>query len=136
MNELIAVHAPAARIAEVDGLELMLLSVEMWTASVIIHLAATETPLTDRLTAEQKAELERWARDPHRTDLPEMPGALLGRLELTVADDVGTRYQPSSSHAGGNGTEWRALWRFEPGVPEAATRLTVAIGDDSLELAL
>ena len=86
--------------------------------------------------AEQTAELERWARDPHRTDLPELPGAMLGQLDIVVTDDVGTRYEPRSSSAGGNGTEWRALWKFEPGVPATARRLAVAIGGDSLELAL
>jgi hypothetical protein len=136
MNELIAVHAPATRLAEVDGLELMLLSVELWTKSVFVHLAATETALTDRLTAEQKAELDRWAQDPTRSDLPEVPGAMLGRMSLTVADDAGTDYRPSSSQAGGTGTEWRAMWQFEPGVPDSASRLTIAIEDESVDVAL
>jgi hypothetical protein len=136
MNELIAVHAPATRLAEVEGLELMLLSVELWTQSVFVHLAATETPLTDRLSAEQTAELERWALDPTRTDMPEVPGAALSRLELTLTDDAGTRYWPASSSAGGSGTEWRAMYQLEPRVPAGASRLTIAIGEDHVDVPL
>ena len=74
------------------------------------------------------------ARDELRAVLA--PDALLGRIALTITDDVDTMYLPSSSSSGGGETTWRADWRFAPGVPDGASRLTVAIGADRLELEL
>ena len=136
MNELIAVHAPAARLAEVEGVEVLLLSVELWRNGIFVHLAGRESELTDRLLRQHKALMDRWGRDPNPTEVPEQPGEILGRMPLTIADDIGTGYFPHSRSTGGTGTEWRADWQFEPGVPAGASRLTVAIGTDRLELVL
>ena len=103
MNRLVAVHAPAAWLGEV-----LVISVELWTDTVFVHIA------TDR------------------------PGdaVWLNRIPLSLADDAGTTYEPRESSAGGTGTELRGMWRFEPGVPDGAARLTISLGDDSLELTL
>jgi hypothetical protein len=135
-DELVKVLAPGRLLAEVEGVDVLLVSVELWRSHVFLHLAGLQNDLMDRLLREHHALMERWGRDPNPTEPPEQPGAMLGRLDLILADDVGTPYWPCSSSAGGTDAEWRADWRFEPGVPPAATRLTIAIGDDAMELAL
>jgi hypothetical protein len=119
MNRLIAVHAPAATLGDV-----IILSVELWTESIHVHLAPVQTEETDRLTAEHVAS--DFAGDA--------PDAYLGLLDLALADDAGTVYRPTGTAAGGTGTEWRAHWTFAPGYPPDATRLTVTIGDQELVL--
>jgi hypothetical protein len=135
-DELIKVLAPARLLATVEGVEVLLVSVELWRTHVFVHLAGLGNDLMDRLLREHQALMERWGRDPNPSEPPEQPGAMLGRIDLRISDDVGTAYHPSSSSAGGTGTEWRADWTFEPGVPPEATRLTIAIGPDAMELAL
>jgi hypothetical protein len=135
-DELVGVLAPGKLLGEVEGIEVLLVSVELWRTHVFVRLAGLQNDLMDRLLREHKALMERWGRDPNPTEPPEQPGAILGRIDLTLADDAGTQFFPSSTSAGGSDTEWRADWRFEPGVPPTATRLTVAIGSQSLELAL
>lgn len=43
------------------------------------------------------------------------------------------RYQPSHRSAAGTGTEWRSEWKFEPGPPAEATRLTTTLASDGEE---
>ena len=132
VNRLIAVHAPAT----VIGDDLLILSVELWTGGVVVHFARVETEETDRLTAEYTAAMAAWARDDRdAANLPEQPVEGFGD-GFALSDDVGTRFRRNSGHAGGTGAEWRGTWNFVPGVPEQATRLTLAAGDDALELEL
>jgi hypothetical protein len=88
--------------------DVTIISVEIWMKSVFVHLA------TDR----------------------QGDAVWLNRIDLTVADDTGTVYEPRESSAGGTGSEMRAMWRFEPGVPPQASRLTIAIGAEGVEVAL
>jgi hypothetical protein len=130
VNRLIAVHAPA----QVIGEDLLILSVELWTGGVVVHFARVESEETDRLTAEYGAAMAAWARDD-RDPLPEQPVEGFGD-GFALSDDVGTPFRRHSGHAGGTGAEWRGTWHFVPAVPEQATRLTLAVGDDALELEL
>jgi hypothetical protein len=133
-EQLEAVLAPARALADVDGLTVVLLSVELWTSGLFVHLATLRNPLSDELDAEHEASMMHWAatrrddaNEPEKLPPPDQPGERLLRLPLTVSDDVGTRFQPRSRSAGGTGTEWRSQWHFEPGVPRTASRLTIAI---------
>jgi hypothetical protein len=38
--------------------------------------------------------------------------------------------------ASGTGSDWRGQWHLTPAVPDGASRLTIKIGDDAMELAL
>jgi hypothetical protein len=126
-NELTRVLAPAA----VAG-DMLVIAVELWTQTVVVHLARVQGTETDRLMAEYEAAIGAWTAGD---EMPEPPDARIGH-DLAVADDVGTAYEPRTGQSGGSGTEWRALWVFAPGVPDTATRLTISGGGDSLELAL
>jgi hypothetical protein len=129
-----AVLAPAQPLADVGGITVVLVSVELWTSGVFVRLAGLRSALTDELDAEFEGAMTHWgvlATDATSVGAkpppPHQPGERLMRLPLTVSDDVGTSYRSRSRSAGGTATEWRSEWRFEPGVPRDATRLTVAL---------
>jgi hypothetical protein len=132
VNRLVAVHAPA----EVIGDDLLIISVELWTGGVVVHFARVESEETDRLTADYTAAMAAWGRDDRDpANLPVQPVVGFGD-GFKLSDDAGTSFRRDSGHAGGTGAEWRGSWTFVPRVPEHATRLTLALGDDALELAL
>jgi hypothetical protein len=135
-DELRTVLAPATLLAEVEGVEILLLSVELWRSDIRVQLAGLADQLMERRLRQHRELIESWGRDPNPTEPPERPEEMLGRLELTIADDLGTTYLPSSGGYGATDHQWRAEWTFEPGVPAEATRLTIAVGDDAAELAL
>ncbi|HEX7300411.1 MAG TPA: hypothetical protein VF257_15540 [Solirubrobacteraceae bacterium] len=139
-DQLEAVLAPARPLADVDGLTIVLVSVELWTSGLLVRLAALRNALSDELDANYGASMMLWAETrqergpepevPH-VPVPLQPGDRLLRLPLTLFDDVGTRFSSRSRSAGGTGAEWHSEWRFEPGVPQTASRLTIALeGDD------
>jgi hypothetical protein len=111
VSRLIAVHAPVAPLGD-----LLVISVELWDQAIYVHLARLD--------------------DEAGQEVPESPDTGIGR-ELRLTDDLGTPYEQRSGHSGGfPAPVWRAEWQFEPGVPAAAKRLTLSLGDDSLELTL
>jgi hypothetical protein len=129
MNRLIAVHAPAAVLAGDT-----LLSVELWTDCVFVHLARGQTEEMRRVW-EEYVSAEKAARD-RGADVVLPPEFTIGD-DLRLTDDVGTRYERRSGSSGGFPSDpVRALWAFEPGPPEAAAWLVVSLGDESLELLL
>ena len=129
MNRLIAIHAPATALAGDT-----LLSVELWTDCVFVHLARAQTDEMRRQW-DEFAEAAIAARDKG-AEMPHPPNWRIGD-DLRLADDVGTRYEQRTGASGGYPEDpVRATWVFEPGPPDAATRLTVALGGDSVELAL
>lgn len=134
-DALEAVLAPARGLADVDGITVVLVSVELWTNGVFLRFAGLPTGLTDELEADFHDKLEDWAvraKQARKSGAPQPdysgePAGRLLRLPLSITDDVGTSYQACGRSAGGTGMAWRSEWRFEPGVPREARRLTVAI---------
>jgi hypothetical protein len=132
-----AAFAPARALVDADGLTVVLVSVELWTSGVFVRLAGLRSGVTDELDTQYDVSMTQWhERQPAaraaglRPPSPSQPGERLAHLPLWIADDVGTRYDRHGTSAGGTGTEWRAEWRFAPGVPRDATRLTVAVEPD------
>src|SRR4051794_9075847 len=121
LNRLEAVLAPASPLADVDGVTLLLVSVELWTRGVFLRMAGMGTAHTQRLDEEFQAAADAGG------EWPEHLGSRFGALPLTLADDAGTRYSPRGSASGGTATEWRTDWQFAPGVPRAASRLFVTL---------
>lgn len=127
--------APAAPLADVEGITVILTTVELWTSATFVRLAGLRNAHTDELDARFKEDMEGWVPYARANQVsgssgrrpPPQPGEILMRLPLTLCDDTGTTYAAPSRSAGGSGTEWRAEWRFEPGVPRQATRLTVTV---------
>lgn len=114
----------------------MLATVELWCQRLFIRLCAAQNERTRALDVKWAREIEQFdhevqtARergDTTRRELPEQPGAVLSRIPLVVGDDLGTAYTNTGRQSGGTGTEWRGEWGFAPGVPSAATVLTVRL---------
>ena len=124
-----------AELGEVDGIEIVLSAVQLDTDGVVVHLHAPRNARRDALDARHEAAVEDWEpvaaaagrRGDRPPNPPAQPGALLNTIALCLQDDVGTRYRRRGSQAAGTGTEWDAVWRFDPAPPARATQLTVAI---------
>ena len=116
-------------LADVDGVTVVIASVELWTAGVVVRLAGMRSPQTDQLDAAHRLETTHWAAGyaERGTAPPAQPGAVLIDSPLELSDDLATVYRSHARSAGGTGTEWRAEWHFEPGVPLEASLLRVAI---------
>jgi hypothetical protein len=109
---------------------------ELWTHRLFIRLCAAQNERTRSLDAQSAAEFERFSQevratrergDATRPVPPDQPGEVLSRVPLVVSDDLGTAYRSTGRSAAGTQTEWRGEWHFEPGVPKAASVLTVRL---------
>lgn len=60
-DALEAVLAPARGLADVDGITVVLVSVELWTGWVSVRFAGLPTEFTDELEADFQEKLEDWA---------------------------------------------------------------------------
>lgn len=142
----VALLAPATmELADADGITVALTGIELWPHLVIVHLEGVRSPLRDELDAAYAAAFERWAEHLKASRAageeprppPAMPGELLMRLPLTLADDAGTVYRRRFGRAGGSNTEWLSQWGFAPAPPAEATRLIVTVeGHDCMRHAL
>jgi hypothetical protein len=113
-----------------DGIEVALVSIELWPNHLVVRLAALPNHVTDSRQRQHEAELEQWGDRLHAVGSrpPGEPGArLLSPLSVVVEDDTGTTYTPRSSSAGGTGSEWHGDWYFVADVPPTIERLTVRV---------
>jgi hypothetical protein len=136
MAALPHVVSPLLRVAERDGVELVLVSVEAWPDEVVVRLRGLPTDLTARLEASFHDGLERWHAEGAHGSPPPQPADAVFDFDVSVSDDAETRYAPKSSARGGTGTMFRADWKFEPGPPPAATQLRVEIDGTETPIAL
>jgi hypothetical protein len=118
-----------------DGVDVILTSIELWTLGTYVSFAGVKGPETGRLDVADEANLAIWMRrrrsDPTgvRQAAPSLPGHRLADLQITLADNMGTPYRRVSATAGGSGNEWRAQVAFAPGVPERAQVLILGAVD-------
>jgi hypothetical protein len=135
-GDFVGVLSPAHVLGHFEGIRVVFVTGELWTDRVFIRVCAVQNERTRTLDEQWAREFERYTQDvlaarerdaAARPEPPEQPGALLSRIPLIVSDDLGTAYRLNGVSAGGTGSEWRAEWCFEPGVPAAATVLTVRL---------
>jgi len=78
-------------------------------------------------TLEQDLEgLEDWAADDLRTKGRRRLSMIKLYRRFEFTDDLGTAYMPNGSNHGGGNHEMTGEARFEPGVPQTASALTVS----------
>jgi hypothetical protein len=110
------VAAPVRPLGMLDGITMLLVTVEAWPDSVVVRVAGLPNERMAALEAEYQHAIETWAaargeRGPSRP--PREPGAAaLGRLGLTIRDDLGTPYRVATGSAGGtaNGAAVGLRW--------------------------
>jgi len=131
------VVSPLRSVLERDGVEVVLVSIEVWRDEVVVRARGLPSEGTVALEREFSDALERSNRQgADRDAVPRQPAERIFDLDVSVADGVGTAYSPTSSARGGSGATFRAEWSFVPGPPETARWLMVRIdgSDTRIEL--
>ena len=122
------VVSPLRTVLERDGVDVVLVSVEVWPDEVVVRARGVPSRRTAGLEREVSEALQEWHEQREDRDLlPRQPAERIFDLHVSVADDAGTVYSPSTSARGGSGTMFRAEWAFQPGPSEAARSLVVRI---------
>jgi hypothetical protein len=121
-----------------DGVEVALITVEVWSRGVIVRLVALPSELTERIEQSYFDAVDEWGRTrregrPRDDRPPDDPGQRLFDVELTLGDDLGTSYESQARSYGGSLERLRANWAFEPGPPDSVANLTVAVAGDGIE---
>jgi hypothetical protein len=136
------VVSPITTLFTRDGIDIALVSVELWPQHLVVRLAALPNEITDDQQRRHEDEFERWGKTRVSVgktaagNPPEEPGTrLLAPLRIAVEDDAGTTYTSRSSNTGGSGSEWRGDWFFAADVPESIGRLTVRVSPPDGEAA-
>jgi hypothetical protein len=127
VSRLPRVISPVTTLFTRDGVDVLLVSVELWPQHVVVRLAGLPNEITRDRQRRYELDVEDWGRTASG-DPPEQPGTrLLAPLRVTVEDDAHTGYTPRSSATGGSGSEWHGDWFFAAAVPETVRRLTVRV---------
>jgi hypothetical protein len=129
------VFCPMEMLYSHDGVDVALVSVEVWSAGVILRLAGLPNERTDALDRRYQETLEAWARTGRKGSPPNQPGEDLFDVDLGLSDVSGTSYVLQTASKGGSGRMFRAEWSFEPGPPESSSQLTVRLSREGHEIA-
>jgi predicted phosphoadenosine phosphosulfate sulfurtransferase len=108
--------------------ELVLVSVEAWSEQVMVRLRGLPSETAERLEAEFEAALEAWGEKGAEGAPPQQPADWIFP-DLSIGDNVGTRYALRSSARGGSNTMFRADYVFTPGPPETTETVEVYVDD-------
>ena len=114
MSRLPRVVSPVTTLFTRDGIDVALVSVELWPEHLVVRLAV--------VPPESAVDFEAAER-------------LLGGLQVEVEDDAGTAYRPRSAAIGGTGSEWHGDWFFAAEAPESVRRLTLRVAPPAGEAA-
>jgi hypothetical protein len=118
-------------LASAAGTDVHLLTVETWGDRVVVRMVGALNEAIRADLAGHEARMQDWReRRQAGSDEwpPKLPGELIFQeLKVRLADDVGTTFKWSSGSSGGSGTEMLCEWSFEPGMPSAASTLTVTV---------
>jgi hypothetical protein len=130
VQRLRTVLAPAAPLVDVDAMTFLLTTVEVWSNRVDLVVVGIPTADSDRQIREHEADVDRWFRAGHVGEPPRAGyERLFPTIDVRVSDDAGTEYRFHTGSGGGTGTEYRLHRTYEPGPPDGATRLVVAVVD-------
>ena len=130
------VIAVGAGLAVVDGMPLIVTTIELWDNRVYLFVAGLSTAETERRYQQHEDDINAWLRErragrsgPGTLGPPEPWRIDVGQFRLR--DDAGTEYRfVSGSSGGGPRSDWRLEAAYTPGVPDAASGLTIEFGDE------
>jgi hypothetical protein len=118
-----------------EGLQLGLLSVELWPDVLVVRAAGVAESVEAKEREERhRREHREWVAGVGRAhresrELPEGPlhplDEPLSRLQLSVSDDVATSYRWTSNGRGGASWDFSGEWFFAPAPPAGAKELRV-----------
>jgi hypothetical protein len=118
-------------LARAAGTDVHLLTVETWGNRVVVRMVGAVNEAIRAELAAYEARMHDWheRREAGSDEWPpKMPGELIFQeLKVRLTDDLGTKFKWSSGSSGGSGTEMLCEWSFEPGMPPAASTLTVTV---------
>jgi hypothetical protein len=130
---LVRVLAPVGQVVEADGLTIMVVSAELWSDEVYVHLAVIPTDGLHRLEQEHDRAVADWFErrkvEGDRARSPAGPGERLAYLPLALDDGIGTEYKFHGGSSGGGRGDYRLMREFRPGVPPEAERLELVVSD-------
>ena len=126
--------SPIATLFARQGVDVALVSVELWDGETIVRLAALPG---DPQAADHEfhASLERWASEGRQGPPPDGPGEPILDVRVSLSDDAGTTYPLRSRSVGGTGRLFRGDWYFTAGVPEDAASVVIHVEGDSEQTA-
>jgi hypothetical protein len=117
-----------------EGVDVALISVEVWSAGVIVRLGGLPNERTDALDRNYHETLDAWARAGRKGSPPNQPAEDIFDVALGLSDDLETSYVLQATSMGGSGRMFRAEWSFEPGPPESSSRLAVRVSRQGHEI--
>ena len=107
-----------------EGVTVLLLSVEVWSSRVVLHLAARENTVTRALLADWQAVFDAWAQSGAHGPPPADPARVLHeQLSVSLDDEAGHSFELSAAQYGGQGTQWSATQVY-PCAPKGHLTLT------------
>jgi len=126
--------SPIATLFRRQGVDVALVSVELWERETIVRLAALPG---DPQAADHEfhASLERWASEGRQGPPPMEPGEPILDVRVSLSDDAGTTYPLRSRSVGGTGRLFRGDWYFTAGVPEDAAAVAIHVEGDGEQTA-
>jgi hypothetical protein len=117
-----------------EGVDVALISVEVWSAGVIVRLAGLPNERTEALERNYHETLDAWARGGRPGAPPNQPAEDVFDVDLGLSDDSGTNYVLRTASKGGSGSMFRADWSFEPGPPESSSRMAVRVSREGHQI--
>lgn len=134
MPRALQVVTPMAMLYSREGVGVALISVEVWSAGVIVRLAGLPNARTEVLDREFHGTLDAWARGGREGSPPNQPAENVFDVDLALSDDSGTSHMLRTASKGGSGRMFRAEWSFEPGPPESPSRLSVRVSREGHQI--
>jgi hypothetical protein len=134
-DRLVGALAPCVVVGEVDGIRIVVASIELWRRRTLVHLVAEpDEEAAAELDAAHARAMAAWAAagfEP-RDEMPEHPvDAATRGLDLQLWDATHGDHRRTWSATGGSEADGRATYAFEPGVPPTATSIAINIDRES-----
>jgi hypothetical protein len=132
-DRLVGALAPCVVVGEVDGIRIVVASIELWRRRTLVHLVAEpDEEAAAALDAAHAQAMAAWeaAGFLPRDGMPEHPVDTAARgLDLQLWDATHGRHRRPWSSSGGSDADGRAVYAFDHGVPPTATSIALSIGE-------